>query len=241
MAKRVNPKKLDDIRQQYKALQAEANARVSQLIEAGVQDYSRAYNDAVAKLGSYRTDDTNVFDVYDTRRFREIKREVALMEKFLNDKTSNVDDVRLQMAQGKYSGAFSGGWNKLYGVSYDKSRITEDEAKVAFSIYRRLEESGTSYETILGKSGYGSENLIMLIYDMVVQSGITDYDNESVEYWSQYGDIMEKAEDIIEEKFKERDAFAQEMRETGNEDTGLLFDLMRKSPSAFEWKINSNF
>ena len=241
MAKRVNPKKLDSIREQYKALQAQANARVSQLIEAGVQNYSRAYNDAVAKVGSYRTNDEILFDVYDTQRFREIKREVAMMEKFLNDNTSNVDDVLLQIAQGKYSGAFSGGWNKYYGVSYDKSRITEDEAKIAFSIYRRLEESGTSYETILGKSGYGSENLIMLIYDMVVQSGITDFDEDSIEYWKSYGDIKESAEKIIEKKFNERDVFAQEMRETGNEDTGLLFELMKQSPSAFDWTSKFNF
>ena len=243
MAKRVKPKNLDVIRDQYKALQAQANARISQLREAGVENFSRAYNDAVAKYGAYRTDynEDFRFDVYDTKRFREIKREVSLMEKFLNDETSKLDVIQLNLAKEKYEGAFSGKWYEKYGVTYDKSRVSEDEAKVAFSIYRRLEESGISYQTMLGRSGYGSENLIMLIYDMVVQEGVTEYNEDNIEYWDRYGNVRQRAEEIIENNFKERDAFAEEMRDTGDEDTGILFELMKNSGTSLDWMSKLNF
>lgn len=235
MAKRLKNHNLDEIRAQFHKLQNVANKRAEQLEEKGLDSYSKAYQAAVSKIGAYRERNFNdLFDVYDTKRYREIKREVARIKKFLNDETSTVEGVEKFIAAEKYKGAFSGDWYKTYGVSYDKSRVDEEKAKIAFSMYRRLEENNTSYEEIVGRLGYGSENLIMRIYDMVVESGIEN--DDSIEYWAEYGDIMDRLKDSLnlsyERKFKE----ANDIMADGDMDTERIMDTFEGSAtSAIYW------
>ena len=130
MAKKIKNHNLNEIRAQFYKLQTTANKRAEQLEAKGLDSYSRAYQAATSKIGAYReTNFNDLFDVYDTKRYREIKREVARIKNFLNDETSTVEGVEKFIAAEKYKGAFSGGWHKIYGVSYDKSVIDEEKAK----------------------------------------------------------------------------------------------------------------
>lgn len=233
MAKRVQNHNLNEIRERFQSLQAKANARAEALQAAGLADYSRAFNEANDKMGAYRTNNAYLFDVNDTQRYREIRREVERMNKFLNDETSTVEGVQKMIAAEKYKGAFSGGWYEKYGVSYDKSRIDEDRAKIAFSIYRRLEESGDSREKIIGDLGYGSESLIMQIYDMVVESGIEN--DDSVQYWAEYGDILEETSRRLDDLYIKKYNEAHNIMEEGDEDSKSLIDNIIRNRSAWDY------
>ena len=233
MAKRVKNHNLNEIRAKFQSLQAKANARAEALQEAGLADYSRAFNEATDKMGAYRSNDVYLFDVNDTQRYREIRREVERMNKFLNDETSTVEGVQKMIAAEKYKGAFSGGWYEKYGVSYDKSRIDEDRAKIAFSIYRRLEESGDSREKIIGDLGYGSESLIMQIYDMVVESGIEN--DDSVQYWAEYGDILEETSRRLDDLYIRKYNEAHDIMDDGDEDSKSLIDNIIRNRSAWDY------
>lgn len=233
MAKRVQNHNLNEIRARFQSLQAKANARADALQAAGLADYSRAFNEASDKMGAYRATDTYLFDVNDTKRYREIRREVERMNKFLNDETSTVEGVQKMIAAEKYKGAFSGGWYEKYGVSYDKSRIDEEKSKIAFSIYRRLEESGNSREEIIGSLGYGSESLIMQIYDMVVESGIEN--DDSVEYWAEYGNILEETSRRLDSLYIKKYNEAHDIMEEGDEDSKSLIDNIIRNKSAWDF------
>ena len=239
-AKKVKNHNLDEIRAQFHKLQSIANKRAEQLEAKGLESYSRAYQSATSKIGAYREQNfTDLFDVYDTKRYREIKREVARIKKFLNDETSTVEGVERFIAAEKYKGAFSGDWHKEYGVSYDKSRVDEDKAKIAFSMYRRLEENKASYEEILGALGYGSENLIMHIYDMVVESGIEN--DDSIEYWAEYGDIMERVKDDLDKSYERRYREANDIMEDGDIDSGRIMDAFESSSTSSIFWSKMNF
>ena len=236
MAKKIKNHNLNEIRAQFYKLQTTANKRAEQLEAKGLDSYSRAYQAATSKIGAYReTNFNDLFDVYDTKRYREIKREVARIKNFLNDETSTVEGVEKFIAAEKYKGAFSGGWHKIYGVSYDKSVIDEEKAKIAFSMYRRLEENKASYEEILGSLGYGSENLIMHIYDMVVESGIEN--DDSIEYWAEYGDIMERVKDDLDASYDRKYKEANDIMADGDIDSERIMDAFEDSAtSSIFWK-----
>ena len=233
MAKRVQNHNLNEIRARFQSLQAKANARAEELQAAGLAEYSRAFNEASDKMGAYRSSDVYLFDVNDTQRYREIRREVERMNKFLNDETSTVEGVQKMIAAEKYKGAFSSGWYEKYGVSYDKSRIDENRAKIAFSIYRRLEESGDSREKIIGDLGYGSESLIMQIYDMVVESGIEN--DDSVQYWAEYGDILEETSRRLDDLYIRKYNEAHDIMDEGDEDSKSLIDNIIRNRTAWDY------
>lgn len=252
MAKRIKSKqynatnmnskeRMSLIRATYKSLQDEANARVEALKELNLLDYSKAYNDAVTKTGFYRTtDDELTFDIYDTKRYREVKREVALIEKFLNDPTSTPEGAKEAMLNMKYKGAFSGKWSEKYGVTYDTERIETRYAKTAFSIYRRLEENKSAYNKIIGEHGYGSENLIMAIYDMVVEERLDVGTENDIQYWDKYGEVLEKMSDLLDREYEQKVREAKSMYDTGDEDTGLLYTVLSKAATSEDY-INKLF
>lgn len=244
MAKIVKPRRLDDIRNKFLSIQAEANKKARELENSGLASYSRAYQDALNTFGSYRKKanaEDEMFDVYDTSRYREIKREAARMQKFINDSTSTIEGVKEYIAAEKYSKAFSGKWYEKYGVSYDLSRVDEEKAKIAFSIYRRIEEDGSSYEKVLGAMGYGSENLIMQIYDMVVDSGMESIDETSMQYWSDYGTVLEKAQKILDREYEKKSKKADEIIENGDIDSVMLLDIIARNPTSKDFWNYFNF
>ena len=237
-AKRTDREALALIRLRAQSLQKEANERAAKLEMEGLQGYSKAYSDALDKRGGYRTSE-KLFDVDDTQRFREVKREIALIEKFLEDDTSTVEGARDFKINSKWGGAFRGDWYKQYGVSYDKSRIDEELAKIAFAMYRRIEEDKASYEKIVGMAGYGSENLIMAIYDMVVEENWGS--QESMSYWEKYGDVLENARRMVDESYAKKSEDADYMKDAGNVDTDPLFEIAAHSVRAEDVLNKLNF
>ena len=129
-----------------------------------------------------------VFSVDELHREREIAREASRLKAFLaeggqqyreaggrNEAISRREELLRENPEG--FSAFRGTyfdekgkqrnyWYDLYGVSYDNSRISTDDAKLAFSIYRKLEEADPTL--IYGEGAYGSENLIVAIYDTLI-------------------------------------------------------------------------
>lgn len=167
---------------------------------------SRAYDES---------NDTWGFDISEMTDKGDIIAEVTRARVFINDETSTVKGAELYSQQESYKqwqGQFGNQYNNWENKfkKFNISTISEDAAKVAFAAYRRLEESEAA--RIMS---YGSENMIIAIYDMVIHQGLSDADNlEDV------GDITEQARDLLSrelgEKRAEFDRAFREENEVGN-------------------------
>ena len=113
--------------------------------------------------------------------------------------TPNMTSQIAEMRESFYKGAFGGQW---MGVNedhetYDKSRINEDFAERAFGLYHRLVEKYQSEDFLRmlwsrdTRVTYGSESVIIAIYDMVTQGRNSDED------------IMNKMSDEIQKRYEE--------------------------------------
>lgn len=97
---------------------------------------------------------------------------------FLNDKGSTIEGAHMEtvaLSAEKYKGMFG---NQYYTKEHGYKRfntefIDEQYAKKAFETYRKIEE--TRAMEIVQEGAYGSENLIIAIYDAVVR-GFDAYD-----------------------------------------------------------------
>lgn len=196
---------LDPLREALQVLVNQANERAHILRDKGID--SRAMDEATRTLKrqSSRVDDDELFRA-DLSNRRLLNREFARVTEFLNDYTSTetgAGDFASKLSY--YSGAFGGQWQDTTGENYDTSRINEEMAKQAFSIYRKVSEEVGGYEMISaifkGKEslvGYGSENLIIAIYDMVVQSKSFDLDEKDIKDTAiqMVKDAKERLEDL---------------------------------------------
>ena len=119
-----------------------------------------------------------------------------IMTSKLTTKQSNTID---EMRQNFYKGAFGGQWMGVNDdhETYDKSRINEDFATRAFDLYHRLVEEYQSEDYLRmlwsrdSRVTYGSENVIIAIYDMVAQGYSTD------------ADIIEKMRKELDTRYQE--------------------------------------
>lgn len=190
---------LNPLREQLATLVNQANARVTALAESGTP--SRAVEEArrsKSRLTS-RDKEEDLFRA-NLKTRRDINREFSRVQTFLNDFTSTVTgaqnfnkDLALESS---LKGQFGGKWEASTGKRYNTDVIDDEKAAKAFEIYRKvMEESGgwdravgmmKGYEGLLG---YGSENLIIQIYDMVVQN-----------QWE--GNILKTAKDMVESGIK---------------------------------------
>lgn len=217
--KKVSKRSLDPLRQQLDVLVREANRRVRALVRSGLT--SRALETAqrsFKKLTSRDevTENGNLFKS-NLKRRTQINREFARVNEFLGDITSTVKGVRknIDISTSYLKSAFGGQWYEKYGVNYDKSRIDEELAKQAFSIYRKLSEEFGGWERVAGiyhgvegLIGYGSEILINSIYDMVKN----DYSELT---------IMDIGRDMINKAERRFEDMAEKM--VGDYDYGNVF------------------
>lgn len=208
---------LDPLRDQLSVLVNQANERVQNLLIAGKP--SRALEDARRtweRMTSRREDDELFKSELKTRR--EINREFARVHSFLNDYTSTLqgaDDLITNLSN--LSGQFGSNWNNAgLGKNYNTDLIDDEKAKKSFEIYRRVLETAGGWERavgiIKGKEsliGYGSENLIANIYDMV--------DNNYFE-----GDIMNIALEQVEAGLRAYEQMAA--KQVSDYDYGIVFD-----------------
>lgn len=236
-----------EVQKQFKDLQKQAMDRVRELRQKKLLEYSRAYQAALASKPKTSNTRRALFHVEDRSSYKDIRREVARMQEFLNDDTSTVEGTMWAMKElelyQKYGGAFGKGWKAETGVTYDTSRINEDYARTAYKIFRYLEEMKGSYQLMYGEGTYDSDSLMLSIYDMVVERDIKlDEDGipmrDSAEKF--YDTIIDAREKLQAYKEAQRDKLEAE-RLLGNTDTGviskdnLVVDLLQKAGSAREF------
>lgn len=252
---RTYERPLDPLREQLQVLVNQANERAKAIeramqrqIEQGKDAFvSRAYEEARRSWlrQSSRIEDDTLFKS-DLATRKQINREFARVHAFLNDYTSTIAgatdfDTKLK----NYKGAFGGEWKAEFGENYDKSRIDDEKAKMAFRIYRKVVEGAGGWERAVGifqgkesLIGYGSENLIIAIYDMVENVGYDEYghklsDSEKEDYFAA------KAQVLVEAGISAYEEMAR--RQRSDFDYGIVFDdETAKSRRAFyAWRFDN--
>lgn len=168
------PHSLDPIREQLQVLVDEANSRVADLVAAGVS--SKALEEARRSRLESWGEDHPMFRA-DLARSRDIKRELARTQAFLTDYTSTVPGAR-NFADGltHESGLFGGQWRQKGMDGYNEDVVSKEDADLTFDVYHRAIEQAGGWERVIGyfrahNSGlisYGSEELINMVYDMVL-------------------------------------------------------------------------
>lgn len=159
---------LDPIRAIMKPLLMRANKLVSQLMASPAGLESAAYQEALktlrpSKREAFEKGEEPLFtDKY--TRTRELSREATRIKKFLS-----TPDSQLRIAESQKKGIDAklkhrisfheqGANLKLAGIRF--AGVEQSRIKLAAKIYRHIEETATN---IYG--GYGSDNLINLIYN----------------------------------------------------------------------------
>ena len=208
---------LNPLREQLKILVDTANERVDMLLNSGVE--SRALYEAqrTLKIQTSRTGDDMLFRS-DLKTRKQINREFQRVHTFLNDMTSTsqgAENFGTDLA--RLTGAFGGQWKESTGENYDTSRVDKETATRTFDLYRRVIERAGGWERAVGLFqgkeslvGYGSENLIIAIYDMVENS---QYKDEA---------IIDRAADLVEQGIKDYQQMAE--KQVKDYDYGIVFD-----------------
>ena len=213
-------RKLDPLREMLSELVDQANERVSSLRDEGLT--SKALSEAertFARLRS-RKGESELFRA-NLKTRDQINREFARVHTFLNDYTSTPEGVKDVMSNlTRLKGAFGGVWKPETGENYDTSRVDKDIAEEAFSFYRKVLEVTGGWERAIGiiqghegLAGYGSENLIIAIYDMVEKARSNKFD---------YANIIDTAKDIVEKGLHKYAILAS--KQLSDEDYNLIFN-----------------
>lgn len=233
---------LDPLREQLSVLVNQANERVSQLIQGNLT--SRALLEATrTRLRQSKRVDDDVEFRADLKTRREINREFARVHTFLNDYTSTVEGANdFQSKLSSYKGAFGSQWQAEYGKNYDTSRIDSDKASIAFDIYRRIVEAAGGWERAVGifqgkesLIGYGSENLIIAIYDMVENLPSSSFNNEP----DRESFIIQRGLDIVNSGIKAYEEMAA--KQVSDYDYGIVFDdeTVQERRAWFAWLFDN--
>jgi hypothetical protein len=148
-----------------------ANYRISELHSQGL---------TTMELERFqRGDENKLFDISDAETPNELRARMTEVRAFLNGAGESNEKALIESAlisaevyRGQFGNQFSGKRYNVDDVVDDRGNIIryaidEDVAKRAFAAYRRLEET---YASVIGRQGgegvFGSENLIIAIYDM---------------------------------------------------------------------------
>lgn len=98
---------------------------------------------------------------------------------FLNDKANTLVGAQMQQSQlnaYNWRGAFGAQYKEEYGVRYNPNIINENNAKMAWAVYRSLEADEAV--AIYAQGGYGSEELFNEIYEYVNANQLGYYNND---------------------------------------------------------------
>ncbi len=154
---------LDPLREELKVLTDMANERAQKLIESGKN--SRALLEAQRTLAAQWTRSQDELFSSNLKTRPQIYREFARVHEFLNDYTSTVEGA------GNFEtdlNRWTGKWRDDYG---EQDLVLRSNT---FEIYRKVIETAGGWERAVGLlqgkeklTGFGSENLINNIYDML--------------------------------------------------------------------------
>ena len=162
---KISPSQLAEWKERLDPVVYEANTRIAMIQSAG---YTSLALDKVIHEGG-----RDYFDIDDITSREELIAENTRMRVFLNDTGSTLNGAKLETAQiyaEPYKGKFGGQYKPIYGVTFDTTVIDPEIAKEAFKNYRKIESETAALIGEQGKPGvYGSENLIIAIYDAEVR------------------------------------------------------------------------
>lgn len=155
---------LEELKYEQKELVYEANRRIGQIKDAGY--VSRAVDRVEHETGY------EYFSLDNVETREDLIREVTRIRVFLNDDGSTIPGAKLETAQiyseqykGKFGNEYNNEENKF--ARYDIKSINGDVASRAFENYRKIESHRASQ--IIGDGAYGSENLIIALYDAEIR------------------------------------------------------------------------
>lgn len=155
---------IQNMKDRLEPLISEANRRAELL-------YSQGYASAALSRAEQETGrDYFTFDDANTRG--EIIEEATRARVFLADETSTIEGAKIYTAQ-LNAAEFRGKFGNQYHTwehkfkNFDTTVIDEEIAKTVFSNYRKLEELRAA--DITGDGAYGSENLIIAMYESQVR------------------------------------------------------------------------
>lgn len=216
-SKRVRP--LDPLREQLQVLVAEANKRANKLIDNGYE--SRALEEAKRTLSPSRRAENDTLFKSNLRDKRQINREFARVNAFLNDFTSLSRGAEMyKKTISNAASLFGGQWVEKTGERYNTDVVSAEDAARVFDIYNRVIEQGGGWERVVGffrdpntKIAFGSDVLIAQIYDMVVQNDVTSHVFSDEE-------IMTRAMMLVNQAEKQYDKMA--MLQRTNKDYGKI-------------------
>ncbi|MBO7693174.1 MAG: hypothetical protein J6T10_11150 [Methanobrevibacter sp.] len=173
-----------------------------------------------------RRDDDELFKA-DLKTRKQINRELARVHSFLNDYTSTLQGAEdLTTDMNRLKGSWKTDEDNPYGIR------DEEITKKTFELYRRVVEAAGGWERavglIQGKEsliGYGSENLINNIYDMVENN----YDE---------GDIISIALEQVESGIRAYEEMAA--KQVSDYDYGIVFDdeTAKERRQFYMWRRN---
>lgn len=161
---KISKVELDKWKQQLEPLVTESNKRIELIQSSGYVSYAL---DRVIREGG-----SDYFDLDSVTSREELLREMTRMRVFINDKGSTIEGAKLETAQiysSEYKGKFGNEYNNEENqfARYDVKSINKDVASRAFANYRRIEEHRAT--EIIGDGAYGSENLIIALYDAEIR------------------------------------------------------------------------
>lgn len=170
---RLTESELEDWKERFQPIVDAANYRIQELHDKGL---------TTVELERFqRGDETKEFNIKDITNVDELRAVLTQVRTFLNDAGESDDKAFLETAMLSaelYRGQFGNEYQEnkarfnLHDVideegTIKRLAINPDVASRAFQAYRRLEEE---YGAVIGRQGaegvYGSENLIIAIYDM---------------------------------------------------------------------------
>ena len=239
-------KSLNPLRERLNVLTTQANQLVLELKEAGVSEQSRALFEARRTAIRFHSEEEGQLFTSNLPSSRDIGREMARVEQFLNDITSSPAGIKKDMVESAQH-LFGGQYRLNGGYGANPDYVDEDTANRVFEIYHKALEAQGGYERVMGwlktnysgLADYGSENLINAIYDMVVEDG--DFASGSVKESVLIDDYAMKASMLIEDMITESKQMA-ELQQLG-EDYGILSSSQKDQRLKTEiWrrKMNEN-
>lgn len=170
MPSKLTASQLAEYVEKFTPLMDMANDRIREILE---HDYMSL---AVKRVQEQQKRD--YFDMFDVNTREDLISRVTAIRVFLADEGSTLEGARKETLQSLYGGKFGNEYNNKQNkfARYDISVIDKEKAERAFENYRKLEER---WAALIGRQGdagvYGSENLIIAMYDAEVR-GIDSFD-----------------------------------------------------------------
>ena len=152
--------KVDEAREKLEPIISEANRRIELIKSQGLT--------SAAVLRAEQETGRDYFSLDEIETIPELIKEATRARVFLADETSTIEGAKIYTAQlnaAEFRGQFGNQYHTFEHKfkNFNTAVIDEDVAKIVFSNYRKLEELRAA--DITGDGAYGSENLIIAMYD----------------------------------------------------------------------------